>query len=377
MKVGLPKEIQDHEYRAALTPAGVRELALAGANVIVEAGAGAGSGFDDDAYAAAGARIVRAAAELWREAELVVKVKEPIQDEFQHLREQIVLFAYLHTPPRPELTRQLLDAKVTAIAYENITAANGTRPLLAPMSEIAGKLGVLLGAQYLQKLHAGPGILLASVSGLKPAVVVILGGGVAGSAAAHTAAALGNDVYVLELSQSRVSQLRRELPPGAKVLHSTKENIADLVGEADLLINCTLWPNQMREHLVTRAMLAGMKPWAVIVDVSCDPKGAIETTQYRTHSAPTFVVDGILHYCVPNLPGIVPRTSTLALTSLTLPYILRLAEEGPRTALEGDEHFLRGLTTCMGQLTDPETAEAQGRPCVPQREALAQCCQPE
>lgn len=373
MIIGLPKEIQDHEYRSALTPAGAKELASAGASVLVETCAGSGSGFDDDAYAAAGARIAAGAAEVWREADLVVKVKEPIAQEFEHLRPKLVLLSYLHTPPRPALTQHLLDAEVTAIAYENITGDRGARPLLAPMSEIAGRMGVLLGAQYLQKLHAGPGVLLAGVAGLEPAVVVILGGGVAGCAAARTAAGLGNDVYVLELLPSRVRELCNSLPRGVTVLQSSREHIADLAARADLLINCTMWTTPGAEHMVTRAMLATMKRSAMIVDVSCDPKGAIETTEYRTHSAPTFAVDGIRHYCVPNLPGIVPRTSTLALTSLTLPYVRQLTQVGVVKALEQDEHFLRGLSTCMGQLTDPETAGAQGRPCVDRLRALARC----
>lgn len=371
MIVGLPREVQDHEYRTALTPAGAKELIEAGAQVLVEAGVGAGSGFADDAYAEAGALLLDDPAEVWRRADLVVKVKEPIKEEFGHLREGLVLFTYLHTPPRPELTQQLLDSKVTAIAYENITSPDGTKPLLAPMSEIAGRMGVLIGAQYLQKLHGGGGVLLASISGLKPPVVIILGGGVAGAAAARTAAALGNDVYVLELMQSRVRDLCATLPPGVKVLHSTKENVADLIPDADLLINCTLWPNPMGAHLVTRAMLTDMKRSAIIVDVSCDPKGTIETTQYRTHSDPTFLVDGILHYCVPNLPGIVPRTSTLALTALTLPCIRRLVKQGVLAALQDDADFRRGLSTHAGQLTDPETAEAQGRQLVCREDALA------
>jgi len=373
MIIGLPREIQNHEYRAALTPDGVTELARAGGEIVVETGAGLGSGFEDDAYADAGARVAAAAEDVWREADFVVKVKEPIEDEFSHLREGLVLFAYLHTPPRRELTQRLLDSKTTAIAYENVTAPDGSRPLLAPMSEIAGKMAVLLGAQYLQKLHGGAGVLLAGVSGLRPPVVVILGGGVAGTAAALAASGLGNDVYVLELMESRISELHRLLPACVHVLPSTAESIAELVIQADVLINCTVWPNPMGTHLVTRPMLATMKPSAVIIDVSVDPKGSIETTEYRTHSDPTFVVDGILHYCVPNLPGIVARTSTLALTSRTLPYIARLAERGVRAALTEDEHFRGGLSTIAGLLTDPETAEAQARQCVSREVALGEC----
>lgn len=369
MIIGLPKEVQDHEYRVALTPAGVRELVAVGAEALVETVAGAGSGFEDAAYSAAGAKVVRTAAEVWSAADLVVKVKEPVKQEFPHLRPGLTLFTYLHTPTRRELTQQLLDRKVIAIAYENVTAPDGSKPLLAPMSEIAGKLAVFIGAQYLQKRHGGAGLLLARVTGLRPPVVLILGGGVAGTAAGLGAAGLGCDVYVLELSPKRIRDLVAVLPPAVKVLPVTKENIAEIVKDADVVINCTVWPNPLGEHLVTRAMLPTLKRSAVIVDVSADPRGSIETSEHRTHSSPTFVVDGILHFCVPNMPGIVPRTSTLALTTATLPYILRLAKLGVRQALAQDEHFRNGLSMWMGQLTDPETAQAQGRPCA-SREAV-------
>ena len=369
--VGLPKEVQDHEHRVALTPAGARELARVGARVVFEPGAGAGSGFGDEDYAAAQATRAGSAAEVWSAADLVVKVKEPVEREFQFLREGLMLFAYLHTPPRPALTQQLLQRGVTAIAYENILDPDGRRPLLAPMSEIAGKMSVLLAAQYSQKLHGGPGVLLARVAGLAPAVVVVLGGGVAGMAAARTAAALGNEVYLLELLPARVRELSDHLPPGVKVMHASREHVARLVPNADVVINCTSWPNPTGEHIITRAMLSRMKPSAAIVDVSCDPKGSVETCEYRTHSDPTYVVDGIVHYCVPNIPGIVPRTATLALTALTLSYTVRLAAEGAVAALGRDEGFLQGLSTHAGSLTDPETAHAQGLACVDRRDALA------
>jgi len=371
MIVGLPKEVQDHENRTALTPAGVEQLTTVRAQIVVETNAGAGSGFTDQDYQAAGARILPSAADVWRQADLVVKVKEPVKTEFEHLREGMTIFAYLHTPPRRELTQQLLDTKVTAIAYENVTAPDGSKPLLAPMSEIAGKMGVLMAAQYMQTLHRGPGVLLSSVPGLRPPVVVVLGGGVVGASAARTAAGLGCDVYVLELMQSRVRQLCDIMPAGVKVLASTKEHIAALVPQADVVVNCTLWPNPAGEHLVTRAMLGTMKRSAMIVDVSADPKGSIESSEHRTHSDPTFVVDGILHYCVPNLPGVVPRTSSLALTSVTLPYMVQLAKLGVREALLADEHFRNGLSIWQGQVTDPDTAETQGRPLVAREHALA------
>ncbi|MCA1593682.1 MAG: alanine dehydrogenase [Acidobacteria bacterium] len=359
MIVGLPKEIKDNEYRVGLVPAGVRALTDAGHKVVVERAAGEGSGFDDALYVRAGATILDNADEVWQQAEMVVKVKEPIRPEYERMREGQLLFTYLHLAPDRELTRQLLERKVTGIAYETITDRRGTLPLLTPMSEVAGRMAVQVGAQYLEKMNGGRGVLLGGVPGVPAAHVVIIGGGVVGTNSAKIAVGMGAQVTVIDNNLDRLRELDDIFLSTITTLASSSYAIQDAISKADLIIGAVLVPGASAPQLVTRAMLRDVPKGAVIVDVAVDQGGCIETTHATTHSNPTYYVDDVLHYCVANMPGAVPRTSTFALTNATLPYALRLANRGFLGAITHDSGLKAGINTYAGKLTYEAVAISQ------------------
>jgi alanine dehydrogenase len=365
MQVGVPREIKDHEYRVSLVPAGVRALVQAGHQVLVQDGAGLGSGIDNQAFESAGAVIVTDAAAVYRRADLILKVKEPLEQEIPALRKGQVLFTYLHLAPQPRLTRALIDAGVTAIAYETITDGRGQLPLLTPMSEVAGRMSIQVGAFYLQKTLGGRGILLGGVPGVPPGDVVILGGGTVGINAAMMALGLGARVTIVDRSLPRLRALDEIFRGQVVTIYSTAAYIAESVRRADLLIGAVLVVGDAAPRLVTREMIGTMKKGAVIVDVAVDQGGCIETTRPTTHSAPTYEVDGVVHYCVANMPGAVPRTSTFALTNATLAYVLRIADRGFRDALADDPSLRAGVNLLGGKVTHEAVARSQGLPYVP------------
>ena len=361
MIVGVPKEIKDNEARVGITPAGVKALTEVGHKVLVETEAGTQSGFPDAEYQNAGAEIVGDAGYAWGKAEMVVKVKEPIESEYVYFRESLVLFTYLHLAPLPALTDKLLEAKVIGIAYETVRDRQGTLPLLTPMSEIAGRMSVQVGASYLEKERGGRGILLGGVPGVPPAHVTILGGGVVGTNAARIALGLGAKTTLIDLNLNRLRELDDHFGGRLYTLASNSYNIEHATREADLVIGGVLIPGATAPKLVTRAMVSRMKPGSVIVDVAIDQGGCVETARPTSHSNPSFVVDGVVHYCVTNMPGAVPHTSTLALTNSTFPYVLRIAGLGVREALRRDAGFAEGLNTWLGKLTHHGVAESQKR----------------
>lgn len=365
MIIGLPKEIKDNEYRVGLTPAGVRALKDSGHKVIVEKIAGEGSGFDDALYQRAGATIIDSADDVWAEAEMIVKVKEPIAPEYPRMREGQLLFTYLHLAPDNELTEQLLKRKVTGIAYETITDRRGTLPLLTPMSEVAGRMAIQVGAHCLEKMTGGRGILLGGVPGVPAARVVIIGGGVVGTNAAKIAVGMGAHVTIIDNNLDRLRELDDIFLSKISTLASSAYMIHDAVTTADLIIGAVLVPGAAAPRLVTRGMLKDVHNGAVIVDVAVDQGGCVETTHPTTHSDPTYYVEGVLHYCVANMPGAVPRTSTFALTNATLPYALKLANHGFRDAIKGDEGLKAGVNTHAGKLTYEAVAVSQGREYTP------------
>jgi alanine dehydrogenase len=360
MRIGVPREIKVHEYRVGLVPAGVRELVGAGHEVIVETGAGNGIGVDDAQYRAAGASIAQKAADVFSHAELVVKVKEPQLAECQMLRPGQVLFTYLHLAADPAQAQALMKSGVTAIAYETVTAPNGSLPLLTPMSEVAGRMSIQVGAASLQKANGGYGVLLGGVPGVPPAKVVILGGGVAGTHAAEIAVGMRADVTIVDRSVPRLRELSAQFGSALQTAYSTAADIERLVRDADLVIGAVLVAGAAAPKLVTRAMLGTMKPGTVLVDISIDQGGCFETSKPTTHADPTFVVDGIIHYCVANMPGAVPRTSTFALTNATLPYIRALADFGWQAALKRDAGLAGGLNVHAGEITHDVVARALG-----------------
>jgi alanine dehydrogenase len=359
MKIAIAKEIKADEYRVALTPAGARELVRRGHEVLVERGAGEGSAFPDGAYEAVGAQLVDANA-AWADADLMLKVKEPVEVEYSRLRDGLVLFTYLHLAADEALTRALVRSGVTAVAYETVELANGKLPLLAPMSEVAGRLAVQMGAWTLEKSQGGRGILLGGVPGVPPAKVVVLGGGIVGYNAALIAIGMQADVWVLDKSVERMRDLEMMLAGRITLAMSTQLEIEDVVPDADLVIGAVLIPGARAPKLVTRAMLATVKPGAVIVDVAIDQGGCTETSRPTTHSDPTYVVDGVVHYCVANMPGAVPITSTKALTNVTLPYVEAIADHGLREAVARDPALARGVNVLGGKVTYPAVAEAHG-----------------
>ena len=360
MKIGVPKEIKVHEYRVGLVPAGVRELVDSGHEVVVQSGAGNGIGFDDSHYQAAGALIAQKAEDIFAGADLIVKVKEPQLSECSQLRSGQTLFTYLHLAADLQQTEALLASGVTAIAYETVTAADGSLPLLTPMSEVAGRMAVQVGANSLQKANGGLGILLGGVPGVAPARVVILGGGVSGTHAAEMAIGLRADVTVVDRSVKRLRELSSIFGNQLKTVYSTAHAIEGLVQDADLIIGAVLIAGAAAPKLVTRAMLKSMKTGAVLVDIAIDQGGCFETSRPTTHADPTYVLDGIIHYCVTNMPGAVPRTSTFALTNATLPYVRALADHGWRQAIANDPGLARGLNVHAGQLTHEAVANALG-----------------
>jgi len=359
--VGVPKEVKDHEARVGVTPAGAKALREAGHVVLVETGAGAQSGFPDEEYQNAGAEIVGEAGYAWGKADLVVKVKEPVEREYGFFREGLVLFTFLHLAPLRELTDRLLAAKVIGIAYETVRDRQGGLPLLMPMSEVAGRMSVQVGASYLEKERGGRGILLGGVPGVTPANVCIVGGGVVGSNAARIALGMGARVTLVDVNLNRLRELDEIFGGRLFTLASNSYNLAQATREADLVIGGVLIPGASAPRIVTRAMVAAMKPGAVIVDVAIDQGGCVETARPTSFSDPSYTVDGVVHYCVTNMPGAVPHTSTLALTNATFPYLLRLANLGAREALRQDAGLAEGLNTWLGALTCRGVAQSQGR----------------
>jgi len=366
MTIGIPKEIKAQENRVAATPAGVMSFVSAGHTVLVERCAGDGSGFSDEEYRAVGAEILDNAEEVYARADMIYKVKEPLEPEYPLLREGQVLFTYLHLAPDPPQTQALVDSGVTAIAYETVQLENGSLPLLAPMSEIAGKLSVQIGATLLQKYYDGSGILLGGLPGVAPAHVVIIGGGISGTGAARVACGLGARVTVIDLSLARLAYLHDILPGQVTTLLSNPHDIAAAVASADLLIGAVLIPGAKAPKLITEAMVKSMRPGSVIVDISIDQGGIVETIDRTTsHENPYYIKHGVSHYSVPNMPGAVPRTSTYALSNATLPYALELANKGAERAMSESPALLKGLSVYKGNITCAAVAKAQGREYVP------------
>jgi len=365
MIVGLPKEIKDSESRVGLVPAGVHALVQDGHKVLVETNAGEGSGISDGEFKAAGGEIVPSAGDVWERADMVVKVKEPIGPELGAMRDGQILFTYLHLAPAPELTKVLLDRRVTGVAYETIRLPNGSVPLLTPMSEVAGRMSIQVGAFYLQKPNGGRGELPGGVPGVPPANVVILGGGTVGTNAAKMAVGLGARVTIIDLDADRLRYLDDIFFGQIETLMSNPYNIEDSVSKADLLIGGVLIVGAEAPKLVTRPMISSMKKGAVVVDVAVDQGGCCETTRPTTHSNPTYFVDGVVHYCVANMPGAVPRTSTFALTNVTLPYARKLARLGFREAVQRDPALAQGVNVYLGHVTCRPVAQSLGLPTIP------------
>jgi len=370
MIVGIPKEIKDNEYRVGMVPAGVKALTDEGHTVLLEEGAGEGSGIANDEYTQAGGTLT-SCEQVWARSEMIVKVKEPVAPEYPRLRERQVLFTYLHLAPLPDLTRVLLEKKIVGIAYETIKEDDGSLPLLTPMSEVAGRMAIQIGAQYLEKSQGGRGILLSGVPGVPPAQVVILGGGIVGLNSAKSASGMGAHVTVLDNNVHKLRYLDDVFLGRVATLASNAITIAHSIRKADLLVGAVLVPGASAPRLVTRQMISTMKKGAVIVDVAVDQGGCIETTHPTTHSHPTFYVDGVLHYCVANMPGAVPRTSTFALTNATLPYVLKLARLGVAQAARSDAGLAEGLNVFEGHVTYRVVADSQGIPYRPILELLS------
>ncbi len=360
MLVGVPKEIKNHEYRVGLTPAGVRELVDAGHQVIVETLCGDAIGFSDDMYVAAGAEIVSAAKEVFDRVEMVVKVKEPQPVECKMLRAGQILFTYLHLAPDPQQTELLVASKATCIAYETVVDNNGGLPLLAPMSEVAGRMSIQAGAHHLEKAQGGLGTLLGGVPGVAPAKVLIIGGGVVGTQAARIAVGMGANVTILDRSLPRLRQLDAEFGGTLNCVYSTTEAVESYALESDMVVGAVLIPGAAAPKLLTRDIISRMKKGAVVVDVAIDQGGCFETSKPTTHENPTYVVDGVVHYCVANMPGGVARTSTMALTNATLPFALQIANKGAANALLDDANLLEGLNVHDGKVTYKAVADALG-----------------
>jgi alanine dehydrogenase len=364
MIVGVPKEIKTDEYRVAMIPVGAFELTRAGHRVLIQAGAGQGSGIGDEQYEANGAEIVPSAEEVWRRADLVVKVKEPLPAEWPLMRPGQTVFTYFHFAADEPLTRAVMQSGVTAVAYETIKDARGNLPLLTPMSEVAGRMSIQEGAKYLERPFEGRGILLGGVPGVLPANVAILGGGIVGANAAKVAAGLGANVTILDINLDRLRYLDDVMPRNVTTLFSDRHNIADSLNRADLLIGAVLIPGAKAPHLVKRDDLKRMTPRAVIIDVAIDQGGCVETARPTTHSNPTYIIDDIVHYCVTNMPGAVGRTSTYALTNVTLPYVLQLAKKGFERAVRENPALAQGVNIRAGQVTNPAVAETFQLPCA-------------
>lgn len=360
MRIGVPTEVKNNENRVAMTPAGVVNLALYGHEVVIESGAGLGSGFSDEDYKAAGAQIVETAKEAWNQ-EMIMKVKEPVSSEYAYFQEGMILFTYLHLAPEPELTAAMLDAKVTGIAYETVQLPNNSLPLLTPMSEVAGKMSTQIGAQFLEKIHGGGGILLGGIPGVSRGKVTVVGGGVAGTNAAKVAVGMGASVTILDLNPDRLRQLDDLFGRDVQTLISNPLNIADSVKDADLVIGAVLIPGAKAPKLVTEEMIKSMKPGSVVVDIAIDQGGIFETSdRITTHDNPTYVKHDVVHYAVANMPGAVPRTSTIGLTNVTVPYAVQIANKGFKKAVQENEALKKGVNTFEGYVTYKAVAEDQG-----------------
>ena len=365
MVIGVPKEIKDHEYRVSLTPDSAASLCQKGHDVWIEPSAGVGSGFTDDEYRKVGAIIANSKAEVFEKSELILKVKEPMVSECALFRPGHVLFTYLHLAAVPDVTKELLGRKVTAIAYETTEAKDGSLPMLRPMSEIAGRMSIQIGAHYLEKTHGGRGVLLGGVPGVEPGRVVVLGAGVVGASAVRMAVGLGAQVTVINLDIERLRVLDDQYHGRIVTRAASPAAIEEAVCSADLVIGAVLVPGAKAPKLVSRVLVSQMRPGSVIVDVAVDQGGCIETTRPTTHSDPVYLLEGVIHYCVANMPGIVPRTSTYALTNATMPYLLRLASEGVERAIRSDPGLAKGVNLKEGKVTHSGVAESHGLPFTP------------
>jgi alanine dehydrogenase len=370
MIIGVPKEIKTNENRVAVVPGGAEALVNAGHTVLIERGGGVGSGFEDGAYDAVGARIVASAGDVWAQSDMIMKVKEPIREEWPHMRQGQVVFTYFHFAASEELTRAVIDSSCVAIAYETVQLPSGELPLLTPMSEVAGRMSVLEGAKYLEKFFGGRGILVGGVPGVEPATVVILGGGIVGSNAARMAAGLGARVVILDVSLNRLRYLADVMPANVVPLYSNRHNIMEQIEKADIVIGAVLLPGAKAPNLIRREDLKRMMPGSVVVDVAVDQGGCVETIRPTTHEDPIYVVDGVIHYGVANMPGAVSRTSTLALTNATFPYALTLANKGWEEACRQDRALSLGLNIVGGRVTYPGVAEAFGLGYTPVADVL-------
>jgi alanine dehydrogenase len=362
MIIGVPKEIKASENRVALTPAGVMEFVKRGHTVYVQSGAGRGSGFEDQAYTQAGATLLPTIEEVYSIAEMIIKVKEPIQKEYALIRENQLVFTYFHFASSEELTHAMIQSKAICLAYETVETNNGALPLLIPMSEVAGRMSIQQGAKYLEKPMKGRGVLLGGVPGVAPAKVLILGGGIVGSQAARMAAGLGAEVTILDVSLDRLRYLSETMPANVRTIYSNEFNIRKLIKDADLIVGAVLIPGAKAPNLITRDMLKEMQPGTVLVDVAVDQGGCIETCRPTTHDDPTFIIDDIVHYCVANMPGAVPYTSTIALTNATLPYALQLANKGWETACQESKALALGLNIVKGEVVYKGVADAFNLP---------------
>ena len=372
MKIGIPKEIKNNENRVAITPAGVDAFVKAGHQVLIETDAGIGSGFTNEDYAVAGAKIVHRAADVWANADMIMKVKEPLPSEYVYFREGLVLFTYLHLAAEPELARALAEKGVTAVAYETVEV-NRTLPLLTPMSEVAGRMAPQIGAQFLEKPYGGMGVLLGGVPGVKRAKVTIIGGGVVGTNAAKVAIGLGAQVTIIDLNPERLRQLDDIFGTDIQTLMSNPLNIAEAVSESDLVVGAVLIPGAKAPKLITESMIRSMKPGSVVVDVAIDQGGIVETAdRITTHDNPTYVKHGVVHYAVANMPGAVPRTSTIALTNATIPYGLQIANKGVIRAVRENKALLQGVNVAAGRITYKAVADSLGYDYVPAEQALEQ-----
>ncbi|WP_026999895.1 alanine dehydrogenase [Eisenibacter elegans] len=370
MIIGVPKEIKNNENRVALTPAGVAELKRFNHTVYIQSSAGEGSGFVNEEYIQAGAEILATAEEVYAKAEMIIKVKEPIEQEYALIREGQLLFTYFHFASSEELTRAMIERKATCLAYETVTSADGSLPLLIPMSEVAGRMAVQQGAKYLEKPKKGRGVLLGGVPGVRAGNVLILGGGIVGTQAAKMAAGLGANVTIMDISLPRLRQLADIMPANVQTIMSNKFNIAEAVRQSDLIVGAVLIPGAKAPHLITRDMLKTMRPGTVVVDVAVDQGGCIETCKPTTHENPTYIIDDIVHYCVANMPGAVPYTSTLALTNATLPYAIQLANKGWKQACQDNVELREGLNIINGKVVYRAVAEAFELPFTPLAEVL-------
>jgi alanine dehydrogenase len=370
MLVGVPREVKDHEFRVSVTPAGVREYHSRGHHVLVEQAAGEGSGFSDSAYAAAGAELVDSAADVFERAEMIIKVKEPIPSEYDLLRPEQLLFTYLHLAADEPLTRALVSNRVQAVAYETVQRADGSLPLLTPMSEVAGRMAVQVGAHHLERAHGGRGTLLGGIPGVPGADVVVIGGGVVGTNAAQIALGMGANVTIVDMSLERLRTLDTMLHGRVNTLASNSSNVAAVAKRADLLIGAVLLPGAKAPKIVSGEMVSSMKAGSVVVDVAIDQGGCVATARPTTHSEPTYKVSGVVHYCVTNMPGAVPRTSTIGLSNATLPFGLSLADLGLYGAIARDSALAKGVNVVNGRVTHPAVAEAFGMEYTPLSDAI-------